>query len=306
MTGWEKFKRLRNFSFCYFVCFCLLWAISLHAQSKEFSLGVTYIDEPVSTFKRWEPLGGHLSKLLNTAVKVTPLDFTSTVQWLEAGKIQLVLTNPLILAIMKDKAQITPIGMMVGKSKFEGGDRYGSVIIVKASSPIKSIQEFAGKTVGIASRFSLGGGLGGLALIEQEGVKVDQVTLKELKTQDNVVFSVLNGAVDIGIVRTGLIEKLSSEKKINMGDIKVIHKVDDNFPLIHSTPLWPEWILAARATDFSHQEIEHIKKGIIGLSSNSEVLVKCNISGFKDPTEILNANAQFFDTVVKIYYKLSK
>lgn len=285
----------------------LLWIKNLYAQAKEYSLGVTYIDEPVSVFKRWEPFGAHLSKILNANVKVVPLDFNNTIQWVELGKVQLIITNPLAFMIAKDRAQLVPIGVVIGKSKLESGDRYGSVLIVKADSPIKSIHDFPGKTVGIASRFSLGGGLGGLALIEQEGVKIDQFVLKELKTQDNVVFSVLNGTVDVGIVRTGMIEKLVSEKKMEFKDIKVIHKVDDGFPLVHSTPLWPEWILAARSSDLTQQEIDQVKKNVLALgSSNSDLLAKCSIGGFKEPTEALSASAQFLDTVIKIYQKLSK
>lgn len=276
------------------------------ADAKEFSLGITYIDEPVSTFKRWEPLGGYISKLLNANVKVVPLDFVATVQWVEAGKVQMLLTNPLAFLVSKDKAQLFPVAIVVQKVKGEMGDKYGSAIIVKSDSPIKSIQELVGKNIGIASKFSLGGGVGGLALLEQEGVKVEQVVIKELKTQDNVVFAVLNGTVDVGIVRTGLLEKLASDGKINMGDLKVLHKIDDTFPFVHSTPLWPEWVLAVRSSEINQQEKEQIKKGLLGLFGNHEVLVKCNIAGFKDPTEALNSNAQFFDVLLKVYHKINK
>ncbi|MEJ5301129.1 MAG: phosphate/phosphite/phosphonate ABC transporter substrate-binding protein [Thermodesulforhabdaceae bacterium] len=289
-----------------FICISMSSENLLHAETRELSLGVTYVDEPISTFKRWEPLGVYLSKLINADVKVVPLDFAATVQWMETGKIQMVLTNPLAFMIAKDKAQLVAIAMVVQKQKGEMGDKYGSVIIVKSDSSIKTLQELSGKNIGIASRFSLGGGLGGLALLEQEGVKVEQVNLKELKTQDNVVFAVLNGTVDVGIIRTGILEKLASEKKINIGDLKILHKVDDSFPFAHSTPLWPEWIFAVRSSDVSQQERDHIKKGLIGLSGNNEVLLKSNLSGFKDPTEAINANAQFFDFVLKVYHKISK
>jgi|GEM_PF-1136575 len=305
MTGSVKCKLLIGILIgLMWMCVCVESVLS--ADAREFSLGVTYIDEPVSAFKRWEPLGGYISKLLNANVKVVPLDFAATVQWAETGKVQMLLTNPLAFLISKDKAQLLPVAIVVQKLKGEMGDKYGSAIIVKSDSPIKTVQELVGKNIGIASKFSLGGGLGGLALLEQEGVKVEQVVIKELKTQDNVVFAVLNGTVDVGIVRTGLLEKLASERKINMGDLKVLHKIDDTFPFVHSTPLWPEWILAVRSSDINQQEKDQIKKGLLGLSGNQEVLLKCNIAGFKDPTEALSSNAQFFDTLLKVYHKLSK
>ncbi|MGC8719576.1 MAG: phosphate/phosphite/phosphonate ABC transporter substrate-binding protein [Thermodesulforhabdaceae bacterium] len=278
----------------------------LFAETKELSLGVTYVDEPISTLKRWEPLGELLSKTLNSKVKVVPMDFSTSVQWIETGKVNLALTNPLIFFLSRDKAQLTPIAMIVQKTKGEAGDRYGSAIIAKADSPVKTLGELSGKTVGIASRFSLGGGLGGLALLEQEGVKVEQITIKELKNQDNVVFAVMNGTVDAGIVRTGIIEKLISEKKVSSNSLKILHKVDDNFPYVHSTPLWPEWLVVARASDLTAHEREQIKKALLGIATSNEALVKCGISGFKDPTDVLNTSSQFFDTILKIYQKISK
>ncbi|MEM3366416.1 MAG: phosphate/phosphite/phosphonate ABC transporter substrate-binding protein [Candidatus Methanomethyliaceae archaeon] len=289
------------------VCICICFTISkdLCADARELAFGVTYVDDPVPTFKRWEPLGEYLSKVLNASVKVVPVDLTSSVQWLEAAKVQIMLTNPLIFYIAKDKAQLLPIAIIVQKSKTDS-DRYGSVIFVRANSPVKTIHDLGGKSVGIASRSSLGGGIGGLALLEQEGVKVDQLALKELKVQDNVVFAVVNGTVDVGIVRTGILEKLASEKKINMNDLRVLHKIDDNFPFVHSTPLWPEWILVIRSADISPQEREQMKRSLVGLSANSELLTKLGLAAFKDPTEILSSNAQFFDMVLKTYQKLSK
>jgi ABC-type phosphate/phosphonate transport system substrate-binding protein len=156
----------------------------LFAQGKEVALGVTYVDEPTSALKRWEPLGEFASKILNSKVKVVPMDFSLSVQWLETAKVQLALTNPLIFFLTKERAQLVPLAMIVQKGKGgELGDRYGSVIIAKADGAVKTIHELVGKNIGIASRFSLGGGLGGLALLEQEGVKIDQITLKELKSQ---------------------------------------------------------------------------------------------------------------------------
>ncbi|MCX7823483.1 MAG: phosphate/phosphite/phosphonate ABC transporter substrate-binding protein [Syntrophobacterales bacterium] len=305
MSGWGKAKLwVGGFTFI-IIWLCLLGVRSLWSETRELSFGVTYVDEPVSTFKRWEPLGAYFSKILNANVKTVPLDFSATIQWIEAAKVQLILTNPLAFLVTRDKAQLVPIGVIVQKIK-GNGDKYGGVIIVRSDSNIKSLQDIGGKTIGIASRFSLGGGIGGLALLEQEGVKIEQVTLRELKTQDNVVFSVLNKTADVGIVRTGIIEKLSSENKINRNDLRVIRKVEDNFPFVHSTPLWPEWILSLRSSDFTQQEIEQLKKSILHLDPSSEVLMKTGLAGFKDPTEMLSANAQFFDAIVRTYNKLSK
>jgi hypothetical protein len=38
---------------------------------------------------------------------------------------------------------------------------------------------------------------------------------------------------------------MEAEGKINMADFKVINSINDGFPFVHSTRLYPEWPLAA-------------------------------------------------------------
>ncbi len=274
---------------------------SLEAQ--EFIIGVTYIGDPVSTSKQWQLVGNYLAKLLNTSVKVTPLDFTATVQWVEAGKVNMVVTNPLIYYLLKDKAQLVPLVVVVQKVRNEPVDKYGSVIFVKSEGQLKGIPDLKGKVIGIASKNSLGGGIGGLALLEQEGIKIESITIKELKTQDKVVFAVLNGAVDAGIVRTGVLESMAEKNEIDIKKLRILHRAEDSFPFVHSTVLWPEWIVAVRS-DVQSSTREQIKRSLQSLNPQDDTLASSGLYGFKDAGEALSSSVSFFDLVIKTYNKL--
>ena len=70
----------------------------------------------------------------------------------------------------------------------------------------------------------------------------DFSSLKFLQTHDNVVKAILSKKVEVGTVRTGILEELAKDGTINLADIKIIHPVnDESFPLLVSTALYPEW-----------------------------------------------------------------
>src|SRR3569833_1897301 len=58
---------------------------------------------------------------------------------------------------------------------------------------------------------------------------------------DNVVKKALSGEADAGCVRTGVIESMAVLGELRMDDIKTLNPIKDEFPFIHSTPLYPEW-----------------------------------------------------------------
>ncbi|GAB5359557.1 hypothetical protein AAMO2058_000553900 [Amorphochlora amoebiformis] len=65
-------------------------------------------------------------------------------------------------------------------------------------------------------------------------------------SQNNTIYDVLSGKVDIGLIRTDLLEEMKTEGKINIDDIKIIHHVNytvdqHGFPFELSTHLYPEW-----------------------------------------------------------------
>ena len=80
-------------------------------------------------------------------------------------------------------------------------------------------------------------------------------------THQAVVMDVLARKVDAGTVRSGILEKLASEKKINLNDLRVINKQTNicSFKILHSTFDYPEWPIARlKNTDCDLRIIEDI------------------------------------------------
>lgn len=53
--------------------------------------------------------------------------------------------------------------------------------------------------------------------------------------------------MDAGTVRSDTLERMAGEGQINMTDFRIINQVNDDFPFVHSTRLYPEWPMAALA-----------------------------------------------------------
>ena len=92
-----------------------------------------------------------------------------------------------------------------------------------------------------------------------------------LGTQPREIQAVLNREVDAAVIRTGVLEKLSSQGKINIDDFRVLAaKTHPEFNLKVSTPLYPEWAFA-RTRKVSNELAKAVALALLRLESNSAI-----------------------------------
>ena len=83
--------------------------------------------------------------------------------------------------------------------------------------------------------------------------------------QPEVVFAVRDRKADVGTVRTGILERMQRDGKIDLSDFRVLNQVShEGFPELCSTPLYPEAPFAAlKATP---QELaDRMKKELLSI-----------------------------------------
>ena len=108
----------------------------------------------------------------------------------------------------------------------------------------------------------------------------DLKTFKEGGTHDNVVMAVESGAVDAGTVRSDTLERMHDEGKINIQDFKIINRVTDSFPFVHSTRLYPEWPLAV-CPGVDKKAWRQVAKALMMIPTKNEVLSAAKIYKYK-------------------------
>ncbi|SFM96540.1 phosphate/phosphite/phosphonate ABC transporter substrate-binding protein [Thermodesulforhabdus norvegica] len=281
------------------LCVGLVWLclvlLTTDASARNYPLFVVYTTKPVKVVKRWNPLALYLSKNIGETFKVTPLLYDDFIREVETGQPALVVTNLLNYGALKEKAGLIPIAVPAWNVAGQGIGEYGAVIFARKGSGIGAPADLTGKVVMVPSRYSLAA-LVGLKTLNDLGIKVtDLALIKSVKTHENVVFGVVNGAADAGIVRTGTLEEMAEHKAVNLDDIVVINRQFDAFPYMHSTVLYPEWLLCATGS-LPAGIVESIKKTLASMDVTHEVSLQMGLWGWKTLEEgTLPSVAPLFD-----------
>lgn len=255
---------------------------TLHASGRDYPILVVYTEKPVEAYKKWNPLAQYFSEKTGNTFKVTPFLYDDFIREVETGRPALVVANLLNYALLQGKAGLIPLAIPVWNVAGRGVSEYGAVIFTRKNAGIKAPAELAGKVLMVPSKFSLAA-LIGIKTLNDLGVKVaDLASIKAVKTHENVVFGVINGAADAGIVRTGTLEHMAEQKLIKLDDILIINRQSDNFPFVRSTALYPEWLLCATGS-VPPDLVDNLKKVLASMNMNvsRDVFVEMGILGWK-------------------------
>lgn len=101
--------------------------------------------------------------------------------------------------------------------------------------------------------------------------------------QDLVVYVIRDGKADAGTVRTGILESMAAEGKINLTDFRILNPQKyDTFPQLLSTRLYPEWAFA-KAKNTPEELAEEVVVALLKMPSDSEVARAAKIEGWTVP-----------------------
>ena len=199
-------------------------------------------------FEKWQPMVDFLNQQLKDyhfeLFLIEAPNIALLRDLVEEGKLDYVITQPVATAELEFLSSVTPVLTKIDK---RGVTQFGSVIIASAkNTKINSIQDLKGKSFAGANPVGLGGWILGYDYLLSQGVDLikDASRVDFLGRQDNIIYAVLNGMVDAGVIRTGVLEKLSKDGKFQMSNIKVLDPKTD-FPYFLTTNLVPEWSFSA-------------------------------------------------------------
>ena len=202
------------------------------------------------TDARWQPLINYL----NRANPERPLELLAlTYPELESAirdkRVDFVLTQPgHYIMLTQREGLLSPLASLI---ETEGGkpvSGLGGVVLTRHDEKnIQNLADLAGKRIATSSTGSLGSYQAQAYELMLRGIDLaTEATIIETgQPQDKAIQQLLEGQVDAAFVRTGLIEAMAREHKLDIGRLRVINARDDDFPLAHSTRLYPQWALAA-------------------------------------------------------------
>ncbi len=227
-------------------------------QASVYRVGLIVHDSKDEVLKSWQPTVDYLNQRIPDATfEILPLEVHQFHDSSIFKSVDFIIANPSVfmeLTYFHDVRRIASI-----TREFEGRefDRYGGVIIARADrEDIQDLSDLKGKTFAAVSADSFGGWLSGLAEFKKSGLDPyrDFGRQAYLGSHRAVVFEVLKGKADAGIVETGVLEELNSAGEISLGDVKVFNPktfykhengAKEKLPFLCSTELFPEWSIAA-------------------------------------------------------------
>jgi len=250
--GWSRRYRLA----AYVALLWLMVALALDAAAADarsetvYQVGITAFRDKTVTTREWQPTMDFLSsKIPGSRFVARPMNLGEFQLALGRNELDFVLTNPEHYILMESLYGVSRLATLVKSADGKLVNRFGGVIFTLNDRPdINRLEDLKGKQVAAVDHTSFAAFLLQYDLLKQHGVDLDtDSTVRFLGfPQDLCVKAVLDGKADAGFVRTGVLEAMSAEGKIDLARLRIINPTPNpDFPFLASTGLFPEWPLAA-------------------------------------------------------------
>ncbi len=280
----------------YLFYFFISLVLSGNAVSSEIRIALRAHSGAQQALDKWQSTADYLTKTIpEHQFVMVPFENNSSLnQAVSQREFHFTLTNPASSVEHIIRYNTQPIVTLLNKRQGKGYSQFGSVIFTRADrNDINSLHDLNGRIFLAADELGFGGWR--VAWKELLNHKINPYTdFKQLRfaggNQPKVVFSVLNGEVDAGSVRTDKLERMAYAGKIKLSDFKILGKKHtSNFPFLHSTDLYPEWLFSA--TSSASQELKNkVAVALLSIQKNDLAAMNGKYVGWINPLDYSSVN----------------
>lgn len=268
----------------------LLWLLCAPAPTwaaEPLRLGVLAIRPKPQAMAQWQPLADHLQASLARPVELEVYSLAELDRAVTQNRVDVVLTNPShYVRLQHQNGLAGPLVTLAVRDSGRELQAFGGVIFARAdAAAINTLQDLAGKRVAaIQGEDAFGGYLMQALELVEAGVAppAGERLLVTGKAHDQVVEAVLAGRAEAGFVRTGVIEAMVTEGKLQAGKVKVIGRQTlPAFPYASSTRLYPEWPVVVMP-QVDERLARRLTIALLSLSANGAA-ARADLPGFTNP-----------------------
>ena len=256
----------------------LALACGLATAVEPLRIGIfAYRPKPIME-QRFQPLADYLGKVLGgRPVELLALEQAEMEAALAENRLDFLMTNPSHYLVVRSRSQLASIvATVISRDDGLEVSSLGGVIVTAAQrDDINTLKDLQGKRIGVPGTRYLGGYQTQILEMLEAGIPLPaSENLQVLEKHDKVIEAVLAGQVDAGFVRTGIIESLQGEGRLNPAQLKVINPQNlAGFPYRVSTRLYPEWPFIALPT-VDRSTLRRVSAALLSLDAERHIGVQ--------------------------------
>ena len=263
-----------------------------------------------ATLKNWSPTADYLSLTVpGHRFEVVPLGFAEVDPAVRFGQIDFLLVNSGIYVNMEVKyrvSRISTLDNLVGRTPY---NVFGGVVFVrKDRRDINSLENLRGRSLMAVDETSLGGFQ--MAWREMQRVGIDPhrdlASLTFTGVHDRVVMAVKEGRVDVGTVRTNILERMAATGEIELDEFRIIgSKVGSEFPFVRSTSLYPEWPFS-KLQHTPNELAQRVAVALLSMPRFHPAALAGNYAGWTVPLDYQSVHELFMELKLPPYQNIGK
>lgn len=306
----HNFIGYQQWVFFIIIFFSLLLFSSTYAQNKQVRIGVLALRGAEESMQRWSPTADYLTdQIPGYTFVIVPLDFEQIFEAVKDGSVDFALENSSIYVELEYLYGIDRIATLNALCRRKATNQFGGIIFTtKNRNDINIPDDLKDKSFMAVDETSFGGWRMSQREFKDLGIDPyhDFESMQFGGTHDQVVYAVQKGEVDAGTVRTGILEKMDKEGKIDIADFKILNQqYPENFSLLISTRLYPEWPFA-KVKHTSDQLALQVSIALLSMSSDSKAAIAAAIAGWTIPHDYQSVHDCLKELRVSPYKDLGK
>jgi diguanylate cyclase (GGDEF)-like protein/PAS domain S-box-containing protein len=257
------------------------------AQDTALTIGVLSFRPVAMAQAQWQPLATYLNNTVPGSHFILKIfNFGELQEAVRQQAVDVVITQPAeYVRMVHQNGLSSPLATLINLDQGKPVRAFGGVILTrKEREDIQTLSDLDGKRVGAVSRISFGAYQVQIYEMAKQHVKPGVVVETGLP-QDLTIEALMTGQVDAAFVRTGLMESMIKEGKLDAAQVKVVNSQNyPGYPFALSTRLYPEWPVVA----MSHVPDDvtvRIAGALLSLPHGSAIARSMGINGFAVPAD---------------------
>ena len=270
------------------LCLFPLLAVAAPDTTLPARIGILAFRPKPETSQRWQPLVDYLNaNISGRRLELVPLTYPELEAAVHKKEVDFVLTQPAHYVQLTYPERLhSPLATLVEKQGNLSLGSFGGVIAVRAErSDITSLTDLRGKRIATSGTNSLGSYQMQAGELANIGITLpgDAKVIETGQPQDLAITELLADRADAAFVRSGVLEAMQQEGKLDLARIRVINTQQvEGFPLLLSTRLYPEWPFAAMP--WANENLSRqVASTLLGMSHDGPVARAVGIHGFNIP-----------------------